>query len=44
MRGKGAGHLQSVDRAMRVLDHIAGSADPVAARDVADATPPRSAS
>ncbi|WP_433291850.1 IclR family transcriptional regulator [Actinoplanes sp. CA-030573] len=35
MSGKGAGLLQSVERAMRVLDHIAASAGPVAARDVA---------
>jgi DNA-binding IclR family transcriptional regulator len=35
MTSKGAGLLQSVERAMRVLDHIASSPDPVAARDVA---------
>lgn len=35
MSGKGAGLLQSVERAMRVLDHIAASPGPVAARDVA---------
>ncbi|GIE97373.1 IclR family transcriptional regulator [Paractinoplanes rishiriensis] len=35
MSGKGAGLLQSVERAMRVLDHLAASPDPVPARDVA---------
>lgn len=35
MSGKGAGLLQSVERAMRVLDHIAASPHPVPARDVA---------
>ena len=35
MSGKGAGHLQSVERAMRVLDHIAGSPVPVPAKEVA---------
>ncbi|WP_436520164.1 IclR family transcriptional regulator [Actinoplanes sp. HUAS TT8] len=35
MRGKGAGLLQSVERAMRVLDHIAAATGPVPARDVA---------
>ncbi|GAA2871250.1 transcriptional regulator [Actinoplanes cyaneus] len=37
MRGKGAGLLQSVERAMRVLDHVAAAAGPVPARDVAAA-------
>ena len=37
MSGKGTGVLQSVERAMRVLDHIAGAPGPVAAKDVARA-------
>ena len=37
MSGKGAGHLQSVERAMRVLDHIAASPGPVAARELSRA-------
>jgi DNA-binding IclR family transcriptional regulator len=35
MSGTGAGHLQSVERAMRVLHHVAASPVPVAAREVA---------
>ncbi|BCY07747.1 IclR family transcriptional regulator [Actinoplanes sp. L3-i22] len=35
MRGKGAGLLQSVERAMRVLDHVAAAGGPVPARDAA---------
>jgi DNA-binding IclR family transcriptional regulator len=37
MAGKGTGLLQSVERAMRVLDHIAAANGPVPARDVARA-------
>jgi DNA-binding IclR family transcriptional regulator len=37
MAGKGTGLLQSVERAMRVLDHIAEADGPVAARDIAKA-------
>jgi DNA-binding IclR family transcriptional regulator len=37
MSGKGAGLLQSVERAMRVLDHIAASPGPVPAKDLAKA-------
>jgi DNA-binding IclR family transcriptional regulator len=37
MVSKGTGLLQSVERAMRVLDHIAAAAGPVPARDVAKA-------
>ncbi|WP_328469918.1 helix-turn-helix domain-containing protein [Actinoplanes sp. NBC_00393] len=37
MSGKGAGLLQSVERAMRVLDHVAAAGGPVAAKDVARA-------
>ncbi|HEY0532864.1 MAG TPA: IclR family transcriptional regulator [Actinoplanes sp.] len=37
MAGKGTGLLQSVERAMRVLDHIAAASGPVPARDVAKA-------
>jgi DNA-binding IclR family transcriptional regulator len=37
MSGKGTGLLQSVERAMRVLDHIAAAPGPVPAREVARA-------
>ena len=37
MGGKGTGLLQSVERAMRVLDHIAAAPGPVPAKDVAKA-------
>ncbi|MET0419810.1 MAG: IclR family transcriptional regulator C-terminal domain-containing protein [Actinoplanes sp.] len=37
MSGKGTGVLQSVERAMRVLDHVAAAAGPVAAKEVARA-------
>ena len=37
MSGKGTGLLQSVERAMRVLDHIAAAPGPVPAKDVAKA-------
>jgi DNA-binding IclR family transcriptional regulator len=37
MSAKGTGLLQSVERAMRVLDHIAAAAGPVPARDIARA-------
>jgi DNA-binding IclR family transcriptional regulator len=37
MAGKGTGLLQSVERAMRVLDHIAAASGPVPARDIAKA-------
>ncbi|BBH70912.1 putative HTH-type transcriptional regulator YagI [Actinoplanes sp. OR16] len=35
MTGKNTGVLQSVERAMRVLDHVAAAGGPVAAREVA---------
>jgi DNA-binding IclR family transcriptional regulator len=37
MSGKGTGLLQSVERAMRVLDHIAAAPSPVPAKEVARA-------
>jgi DNA-binding IclR family transcriptional regulator len=37
MSGKGTGLLQSVERAMRVLDHIAAAPSPVPAKDIAKA-------
>jgi DNA-binding IclR family transcriptional regulator len=37
MSGKGTGLLQSVERAMRVLDHLAAASGPVPAKEVAQA-------